>query len=240
MTVLLYQYPPNDGAFRPSSPCVAVEAYLRLARVDYQNVTSRPLRGSNTGILPAVYIDGQTISDSENIIRHFESCTDSALDGILTTAQDAQRVMLWRLMNGSIYQHMVAERWLDPGVYPTFVESFRSMLLPAPLRSLWPLVKPLLARRVRGRYTKSVAHLSCEDRLEFASENFSALSRHLGDQDYLFGSSPTSADAFLFAYTYAFLAMPFDSPTGRMIKEHHKNLVDFYTRLAPIALGSLP
>ncbi|MBW2419181.1 MAG: glutathione S-transferase C-terminal domain-containing protein, partial [Deltaproteobacteria bacterium] len=77
-------------------------------------------------------------------------------------------------------------------------------------------------------------------RLQFASENFSALSQQLGDQEYLFGDSPSSADAFLFAYTYAFLAVPFDSPTGRMIRADYPNLVRFYNRVAPVAIGNLP
>ncbi len=59
MTVLLYQYPANDGVFRASAPCVAVEAYLRLAGIGYRSVTEKPLRGSNSDILPAVCVDPQ-------------------------------------------------------------------------------------------------------------------------------------------------------------------------------------
>ena len=83
-------------------------------------------------------VDGKTISDSENIIRFFESKTEPALDQSLTKAECAQRILLTRLMNGSIYQLMVAGRWLDPEVYPRFVESFRTVL-PSSMRALWPL-----------------------------------------------------------------------------------------------------
>ncbi len=72
------------------------------------------------------------------------------------------------------------------------------------------------------------------------SENFSALSHFLGDQDYLFGRTPSSADAFLFAYSYAFLATPFESPTGALIERDHPNLVAFYERLSPSLAGDVP
>jgi glutathione S-transferase len=189
--------------------------------------------------LPAVRVDGETISDSENIIRFFESRGEPALDRSLTKTENSQRVLLSRLMNGSIYQLMVAERWLDPDVYPRFVESFRTML-PSSVRPLWPLVRPLLARRVRAKYTRSIAHLSSEERLVFARENFSALAQQLGDQPYLFGDLPTSADAYLFAYTYAFLAVPFDSPIRRLLESEYPNLVSFYSRTTPLAVGDLP
>ncbi|MBJ20175.1 MAG: hypothetical protein CL933_12255 [Deltaproteobacteria bacterium] len=49
--------------------------------------------------------------------------------------------------------------------------------------------------------------------MRFTSEIFSVLSHTLGDRSDLFGKTPSSVDAFLFTYTYAFLAMPFESPT---------------------------
>ena len=57
MSVVLYQFPPNAGGFRASPPCVAVEAYLRLAGVEYQVVTRDPLRRSGSSVLPAVHVD---------------------------------------------------------------------------------------------------------------------------------------------------------------------------------------
>lgn len=240
MTVILYQFPPNDGDFRASAPCVAVEAYLRLAGIAYRCVTERPLKGSNTNVLPAVCVDGKTISDSENIIRYFESREGDALDSFLNQTQQAEKLMLWRLMNGSIYQFMVAERWLHPEVYPRFVETFRKMLLPGPLEFIWPMLRPLVARRVRGKYLRSIAHLTPDQMQQFMSENFSVLSQRLGEQTFLFGDAPSSADAYLFAYIYAFLATPFDSPTKRLIRDRHANLVAFYERLAPRLVGEIP
>lgn len=240
MTVTLYQFPANQGDFRASSPCVAIEAYLRLAGLDYETVVSGAMKRSGSSVLPAVGVEGRVIADSENILRHFESDRERGLDVFLDDADRATRLMLWRLMNGSIYQFMVAERWLDPEVYPTFVASFRPMMAPGRLDVLWPIIKPLVTRRVRGRYLKSIAHLSAAERLAFVKENFAALGTRLGDREYLFGSRPSSCDAFLFAYTYAFLAPPYDSPTRRVIEEHHPNLVAFYERMAPALVGEIP
>jgi len=240
LTVTLYQFSPNAGDFRASAPCVAVEAYLRLAGIEYQTDTKDALRRSDTAILPALSVDGKTISDSEKILRYFESHSTYALDSFLTQDQQAEKLMLSRLMNGSIYQFMVAERWLHPEVYPKFVESFRRILLPRRMDVLWPIMKRLVTRRVRGKYLGSIAHLSGAERLRFTAENFSALGQVLGNQEFLFGDRPTSADAFLFAYTYAFLATPFGSPTKELIETHHPNLVAFYNRMAPELIGDIP
>ncbi len=240
VTAILYQFPPNTGNFRASAPCVAIEAYLRLSGIEYQTETKDALRRSDTAILPAVSVDGKTISDSEKILRYFESRSTGALDSFLSQNQQAEKLMLWRLMNGSIYQFMVAERWLHPEVYPDFVESFRRIMLPRRMDVLWPIVKRLVTRRVRGKYLKSIAHLSGVERLQFTAENFSVLDRVLGDQEFLFGDRPSSADAFLFAYTYAFLATPFRSPTRNLIETNHPNLVSFYSRMAPKLIGDVP
>jgi glutathione S-transferase len=240
MTRILYQFRANRGDFRASAPCVAVEAYLRLAGLDYETVSDQPMKRSGSSVLPALRVDGRTIADSENIIRYFESRSDHALDSMLDEGEQAEKIMLWRLMNGSIYLFMVAERWLDPEVYPKFVDSFRGMLLPRRWDSLWPVMRPLVTRRVRGKYLASIAHLDRADRLEFVAENFSVLGHFLGDKEYLFGSNPSSCDAFLFAYTYAFLAPDYASPTRTLIERNHPNLVSFYHRMRPRLIGEIP
>jgi len=240
MTITLYQFPANRGDFRASAPCVAIEAYFRLAGIDYEMVSDQPTKRSGSSILPAVRIDGRTLADSENILRYFESESPHALDSFLNEDEQAEKVMLWRLMNGSIYLFMVAERWLDPEVYPKFVDSFRGILLPRRWDAAWPMMRSLVTRRVRGKYLASIAHLSAAERSLFIAENFSVLGHFLGDKEYLFGSRPTSCDAYLFAYTYAFLAPPYASPTRTVIEDKHPNLVSFYARLAPRLIGDIP
>jgi len=240
MAAILYQFPANRGDFRASAPCVAIEAYLRLAGIDYESVSDQPMKRSGSTILPAVRVGGRVVADSENILRQFESRSSGALDSFLNENERAEKLMLWRLMNGSIYLFMVAERWLDPEVYPQFVETFRGMLLPDRLDALWPAMRRLVTWRVRGRYLTSIGHLSREDRLEFVAENFSVLGHFLDDKDYLFGGRPSSCDAFLFAYTYAFLAPPYDSPTRSIVEKNHPNLVAFYRRMAPHLIGDIP
>lgn len=231
MSVYLYKFPNNKGGFEASPPCVAIAAYFSLANIEYEAITNGALAKSGSKTLPAINVDGRKISDSENIIRYFEMETERGLDGFLSEQHNATKIMLWRLMNGGIYQFMVAERWLDPDVYPVFVETFKSMLLPARLSFLWPLLKRFIAYRVRSRYLKSLDHLDREDRAIFMAENFAALSNVLGDKRYLFGARPSSADAFLFAYLYSFLAVPFETPTRSMICQNHPNLLAYFERL---------
>jgi glutathione S-transferase len=232
MNILLFKFDRNDGNFYASPPCVAIEAYFKLAGISYESVTKNALAESGSSTLPALRLDGELISDSENIIRHFENNTEYGLDGFLSSEENAQKTMLWRLMNGSIYQFMVAERWLDQNVYAEFVETFKEMLVPGYLSFLWPPFKRLIAFRVRGRYLKSLAHLSQGERAIFMRENFGVLSQLLGEKRYLFGNQPSSPDAYLYAYTYAFLAVPFDTGTKTMIVENYPNLVAYYQRMA--------
>lgn len=240
MAITLYQFPANRGDFRASAPCVAIEAYFRLAGMDYETVVDGALKKRGSSILPAVRVDGRVIADSENILRYFESDSRPGIDAFLDEDQRTTKLMLWRLMNGSTYLFMVAERWLDPEVYPTFVESFRGMILPDRLDAFWPVMKRIATHRVRGKYLKSVTHLSADERLEFVKENFAVLGRQLGEKEYVFGPRPSSCDAFLFAYTYAFLAPPYDSPTRRLIEENHPNLVAFYGRMSAELVGEIP
>lgn len=232
MTVLLYKFPENTGGFEASPPCVAIETYFKLAKIEYRPITKGALSASGSKTLPAIEINDESISDSESIIRHFENSEEYGLDGFLSEAQETEKILLWRLMNGSVYQFMVAERWLDPIVYPKFVETFKKMLLPTYMQFLWPILKVLVSYRVRSRYLKSLNHLSDEERRVFMTENFAVLSKVLGDNIYLFGDRPSSADAYLYAYTYSFLAVPYDNPTRSMIDNRFPNLVAYYERMS--------
>ncbi len=230
-SIYLYKFPNNTGNFEASPPCVAIETYFRFAGIDYEAITKRALAKSDSKTLPAIRVGGRKISDSENIIRYFEKETELGLDHFLSAEQETTKIMLWRLMNGCIYQFMVAERWLDPEVYPKFVETFKSMLLPTYLSYLCPLLKRAIAYRVRGKYLKSLDHLEKKDREVFMAENFRVLSDFLAGKRYLFGDKPSSADAFLFAYLYSFLAVPFENPTRTMISRDYPNLVTCYERI---------
>lgn len=224
--ITLYQPPSAWGAPNLSPFCTKLEAYLRLAGIDYKARAGHPHKGP-TGKVPYIEHEGRFIGDSQLIIDYLKARFGDPLDGGLTPEQQGQGHMLRRTLEESTYWAMVYQRWIDPQGWPVMKPVFRRMV-PAPLAVL---LSPVLHRRLKATlHGQGTGRHSTEQIYALASADFTAASAVLGGQEFLFGPAPTSFDCVLYAFTLGVTSFPAYSA----LKTHVlslKNLMDHSQRV---------
>jgi len=85
----LHQFRPFWGLPNASPFCMKAETYLRYRNIEFEAVPSNPRQSPSKQIPFIVTDDGQTITDSEQIIVHFETLLPSPMDAELSNKQKA-------------------------------------------------------------------------------------------------------------------------------------------------------
>jgi glutathione S-transferase len=230
MDLRVFHFPPAADGYKISMPCVTLETYLALVGQPYVSVTKNAARASRTKTIPGVHVDGRVIGDTENIIRYLESRLDEPLDAHLSREQAILNKVFWRLINTSIHQLVVADRWTHPETEGRFLPYVVESAGIAWLGPLGRAVMKRVLRRVIPRQVGLIRYLSHEDRLVFARENFAALEFYLAEQRYLFGERPSTSDCYLYSYLGALLVAPFDTPLSRVVTGELPKLVAYFER----------
>ena len=141
----LHQFQSNFGLPNPSPFCMKVEAYLRLAGIEYETqLVTDPGKGPN-GKAPWIVDDEKTLPDSRLIIEHLNRKHGYPLKGNLSDQQLASHHALGRMLEESTYWVIVYERWIVPENAPTIREAFFGSL-PGPMRKLIFIVAQQIGR----------------------------------------------------------------------------------------------
>ncbi len=225
--IQLFQFPAAfDRPFSLSPFCAKLEAYFRLAKVDYKNRGADP-RKSPKGKAPYVEIAGKVFGDSHLIIEWCKEEFGDPLDGELTAEQHAIGHTLRITVENSLYFALVYSRWIDPACWPdqqrvlkSLVPKLLSGFLPQILRK--GVVKQL-NQQGTGRHTQAEIY-------QMAAADIGAVAGVLGTKDFLLGDQPTSYDCAVYGQIGAGLATPADNGVTAVIKSH-QNLVDWVARM---------
>ena len=227
-TVILTRFSPQIGepfGDKSVSPfSIKVEAFLRMADIPY--VTSRSTISSisrnKKRKLPTIITDkGELLVDSTFIISHLVNaepyasvCQAKLCDGALTPSQTALAHCLKVMCEESLYFIIGYWRYIyEPGfrryceVNPTIQELGLNWLRkPAERYARRAIIKQLWAQGT-GRHTQD----EVEQLGNFCLDSIEAI---LGDSDdkFLFGHTPSSFDATLFAFLSAILEIELDCP----------------------------
>lgn len=227
MTLKLHQFPqtgrlPNDSPF-----CLKAQAYLRLAGLEYQTVTSPPFR-SPTGKLPMLEDAGQRVPDSSAIVAHCEAKLGArALDAGLGAAERAQAHLIQRLVEEHLYWALLWLRWIDDAGWPATRAAFFGSVPPGARQLVGGLIRRKLRRDVRGH---GLGLHPREEILRRATQDLAALSALLGEQPYFLGAAPHAVDASV----YGFLGNILDSGLRTPLTDvaaSYSNLVAWCARM---------
>ncbi|MCY1266499.1 hypothetical protein D3C76_779010 [compost metagenome] len=225
--ITLFQFPPAFNVPNASPYCLKLETFLRLAGLEYQVKHLGDPRQGPKGKLPFIKVEGQTIADSEIIIRDLQQRFAFDLDAGLDARGRGWAVAITRLCDEHLAPLMVYFRWLDDEgwkqVAPVFFAS-----IPAPLR---PLAGPLVRRRIRGNMNgRGLGAHSRDELLAFARADLEALDGLLGDVPYFGGAQPCSADAAAYGVLANLILCTLETPLSRMAREYER-LVDYCERM---------
>jgi len=183
-----------------------LETYLRMAGWAYE---SRPadFRRAPKGKIPYVSIDGRLVGDSQLIIEELEQRRGNTLDAHLTEMQRAMGHALRRTLEEALYFILAWQRWGEESAW----QVYRPVIgqgMPAPVR----LALPLIRRGIRkSLWSQGTTRHSAGEITAMGIADLAALSVMLGEQQFLFGSRPSTFDASAFASIEGIAAFPHDS-----------------------------
>jgi len=229
--IRLFQFPPTVKGTPNASPfCVKLECALRLYGLAYETSTVPNPAGGPKHKVPFVEIDGERVGDSALILDRLKANHGLDLDRGLNARKRAESHALQRMIEERLYWVMVYSRWIEAEGWNIIRPLFFAKL-PWPMRRFIPrIARKSVLRKLDahgiGRHTR-------EEIYALGARDLAALSAFLGDEPFLFGDTPTLADATMFGFLVNIIGPDIPSP----LKEAalgHANLVAHTERMGEI------
>lgn len=200
--VYLYQFSRTKNTPSPSSFCLKVETWLRMAGIKYENVDHKMQFRSSKGQLPFVELNGAEIADSAVIIKEVGAHFGSDVDAHLTSEQrNMAHAMISMLEN---HFHWIDVWWRTK--YPDAMLQGYKIDLQHMVGSKMPVPLLKLAYRFsfRRRGVKKVRATgiglhSQDEIIQMGKDDLKVLNELLGDKTFFFGDEPTTLDVVVFS-----------------------------------------
>jgi glutathione S-transferase len=203
--ITLLTFAPMFGEAAASPFCVKAIWLLTMSGQDWQREDLFDPRKMPKGKLPAIRLaDGSLIHDSDNIRTHLESLgTD--FDAGLSDMERATSRALIRMAEEHMYFHIVLDRWGDDAVWPVIREAY--------FNSIPKLLRGIVTNKLRRDCLKGMDHyglgrLTPSERIDRIEPDLKAITTRLWHGPFLFGETPTAADASVAAMLSNMRATP--------------------------------
>lgn len=214
LTLLTFPGDEDHPSFSPF--CVKAMCLLRMSGRGWMpkyvsNPSSMPY-----GRLPVLKTSDRLVPDSDGI-RAFLESEGAEFDAVLDPAQRAASHALIRMTEENLRCGLVHDRWLRDDCWAVIRASFFSEV-PAPLRGI---VAGMVRRRIRRAMTaQGMAQFSEEERLDRLGRDLTAIAGTLAGKPFLFGETPTAADAAVVPVIDMIRTLPCDSGLRRLVREN--------------------
>lgn len=225
--VTLYQFGGAFGLVSLSPFCTKLEAYLRLAGIDYESKPGDPRRAPK-GKLPYVRLDNDRIGDSSLIVERLRAAFGDPLDGDLEGPQRALGHLAQRTAEEHLYWGLLHVRWDDDRSWQGGFRDAIGAFLPPLMRGVVPA---LLRRGVRRSLRAQGLGRHAPDEIAAAcAKDLDAFASLLAGRDFLLGDAPTSYDCAVYAMLEHLRVTPSDHPLCRALVER-PSLVAYCERM---------
>lgn len=190
--IKLFQFAPALGVPNASPFCVKLEAWLRIAGLEYDTVITPDPRKMPLGKLPAIEVDGKMVADSGCAIHYLQKHLDLKLDTQLNTVERGRALALTRMLEEHSYWALMYFRWLDEDNWPNTRKVF--------FGNMGGLMQSLVSGMVRRKMRRDalgqgLARHSRDQILHRFNEDMNALAANLGERPYFGGYQPATVDA---------------------------------------------
>jgi len=193
------------------------------------------------GDLPVLRHSGVILTDFPSVARHLRSCNYSA-DYNLSQKQVAEAGAFIQMVEERLGPALKYLMWIDAKNQVEVTRPWFGSHLPFPLGLYYPnkfeqqavqLIESLHGQQNEHNQIDIGGDSVVETNVyRGAEECLTSLSNRLGDQHYMFGRSPSSADAVLYAYLAPLLKAPFHSCGLQNYLKNCTNLVKFTVRIS--------
>lgn len=210
--ITLYQFASAFGLPSASPLCTKVEAYLRLAELEYRS-KSVGLITARRGHVPAIgEADSKPLPKplpgAEPILDHLQARYGDPLGQGLDTRERARHHALGRMIEEHLYFAMLHDRWQQPE-NAAIMGAAVLPRVPSPLRSY--LVRKI-SRLAHATLLQQGAGLrDAETIAAFAIKDLQALKAQLGSSAYFGGDRPRQIDCIAYSFLSHILVPPLTS-----------------------------
>ncbi len=225
--ITLYAFEPGFGM--PSSSPFVTKAMilLKMAGQPFGIDLVHDLSQAPKGKLPYLKDGDMVIADSDIIRRHLESRYHVDFDHGLDGRNRAHGLALTRLAEEHLYWCTMYSHWQIDQHWPVIKEMFFGTL-PAEQRDV--VAQEVREQILRDLHGHGMGRHEHGEVLDFARGDIKAIADTLGEQPFLFGKEPKSADAAIAPQLLAIATDPFDSPLTDAIHAH-RPLVSYAKRV---------
>jgi glutathione S-transferase len=222
----LFQPQRAFGLPSPSAFCVKLETWLRMTDTPYELEFGDP-RSAPKGKVPWVDDDGYVVSDSSFVISYLVEKHGEKLDGNLTEEQKALGHAVQKMLEESLYFVSSYSKWVEDDGFAIYAAELFADLPEEQQQYVPDMVREQVISKLEaqgvGRHEPDEVYL-------IGVQDLHSFSMLLGDNDYLFGSEPTSYDAAAFGVIGNLMDGPFVS-TARTAAQSTPNLRAYITRI---------
>lgn len=204
---------------------IKAEVLLKMAAIPYQRGVMNFAKAPK-GKIPYIDDGGTLIGDSTFIRFHLERAHGADFDRHLTSPEKGIAWAFEKMVEEQLYWIIVDQRWSDRDNFDKGPRQFFNAA-PAPVR---PLVIAMMRRRVkRTMQGQGLGRHKAAEIEELARRDLGAIAGQLGDQPWLMGAEPCSADASVWAMVASALCPHFEG-APRRAAEAHANLAAYRDR----------
>ena len=219
--------------------CIKILAFAKFSGAPLiQKSTNNPF-WTPKGDLPVFRHSGIVLTDFISVSKHLLSCNYSA-DYNLSPKQMSEANAFIQLMDEKLLPAMKYLMWVDAKNHVEMTRPWYGKHLPFPLGLYYPnkyeqeAVK--LVESLYGQFSDNL-EIGNDTIVETciykaAQECITMMSNRLGDNQYMFGRSPSSVDAVMYAYLAPLMKAPFPNNSLQNYLKNCNNLVKFVVRIS--------
>jgi len=232
--ITLFTYPPSFGETAASPFCVKAIWLLNMSGQQWVREDTPDPRKMPKQKLPAIRVGDQIIPDSDNIRAHLEA-QGADFDAGLSDMDKATSRAFIRMAEEHLYFHIVMDRWGNDAVWPTIREEYFKMI-PKLLRGF--VTKGIRKTLLKGMDAQGLGRLNEDERMARVEPDLRAIATRLWLGPFLFGDTPTAADASVAAMLANMRATP--GKTALKMRVAEDEILCRYIDRCNDAMGAAP
>ncbi|WP_298859083.1 glutathione S-transferase family protein [uncultured Sulfitobacter sp.] len=214
--ITLYTFASGFGEFSYSPFCTKAGYLLKMSGTPWERKDLHDPRKMPHGKLPAIALDdGTIVPDSDNIRAHLEGLGHDFDAGLTSRDRGISRAFI-RMAEEHMYWHQVHDRWGDEANWAIIRKEYFDFL-PALIRGF--VTSKLRKDLIKTMHGLGLGRLTGPERLERIEPDLQAIAAQLGEQDFLFGDTPTAADASVGAILGGIIGAPAPTPLSQRVAD---------------------
>ncbi len=219
--------------------CLAMQTYAKFTGAPVTIVPSDNPFWTPDGDLPVFLHQGQTITEFSAMVSYLETVCRFSTDVALSPRQRAEATAFKKMLEQQLEPALALHFWLDARNCIDLTRPWYAKRLGFPLAFVYP-------RRYLEHATALVgqAHSGAsafDNDMDFAvteraivrtaEDCLRCLSQRLGDQQFMFGKSPSSLDAVVFSFLAPLLKVPVTSTAVQDLVKSFPSLTSYVSHI---------